>query len=48
MYIHGEFRNKENDVIAVHIIKGNVNEDVMLIGEDGLFSPMNLLLSSKK
>lgn len=37
MYIHGEFRNKENDVIAVHIIKGDINTDVMVIGEDGLF-----------
>lgn len=23
MYIHGEFRDKENNIIAVHIIKGN-------------------------
>ena len=37
MYIHREFRNKENDVIAVHIIKGDINTDVMVIGEDGLF-----------
>lgn len=37
MYIHGEFRNKENNIIAVHIIKGDINTDVMVIGEDGLF-----------
>ena len=37
MYIHGEFRNKQSDIIAVHIIKGNINEDVMLIGEDELY-----------
>lgn len=36
MYIHGEFRDKDNNRIEVKILNGDRSEE-MVIGEDGLF-----------
>ena len=36
MYIHGEFRDKDNNLITVKIINGDRSEE-MVIGENGLF-----------
>lgn len=36
MYIHGEFRDKDNNVISVKILNGDRQEE-MIIGENGLF-----------
>lgn len=36
MYIHGEFRDKDNNIIEVKILNGDRSEE-MVIGENGLF-----------
>ena len=40
MYIHGEFKNKNDELFSVHISKGNDSGE-MVIGENGLFFSEN-------